>query len=57
MPDLRLADILGDMETLVSARREAFGLISADPGLAEHPEIAEELQALLGDEVEWLLIS
>jgi hypothetical protein len=31
--------------------------VAADPALEDHREIGEELQALLGDEVEWLLIS
>jgi ATP-dependent DNA helicase RecG len=57
MPDLKLADVLEDMDTLLAARREAFGLVAEDPGLRSHRGVAEELQALLGDEVEWLLIS
>jgi ATP-dependent DNA helicase RecG len=57
MPDLKLADILEDMETLIVARREAFALVARDPELRQHPEWAEELQALLGGEVEWLMIS
>ncbi|MDH3308304.1 MAG: ATP-dependent DNA helicase RecG, partial [Acidimicrobiia bacterium] len=31
MADLKLADILTDMDTLVTSRREAFGLVAADP--------------------------
>lgn len=57
MPDLRLADILHDAEALVTARREAFALVADDPGLRQHPEIAEEVRALLGGEVDWLFIS
>ncbi len=57
MPDLRLADILHDAEMLVAARREAFALVATDPGLTRHPEIAEEVRALLGEQVEWLFIS
>ena len=53
----RLADILSDRETLVAARREAFDLVRADPGLREHRAVAEEVRALLGDEVDWLFIS
>lgn len=52
--DLKLADILRDVETLILARREAFSLVAADPGLERHRELAEELRMLLGDDVAWL---
>ena len=54
MTDLRLADLLRDVEVLVEARREAFALVQSDPDLASHPVLAEEIQALLGDDAEWL---
>jgi ATP-dependent DNA helicase RecG len=54
MSDLRLADILHDAKVLAVARREAFALVAADPHLDHHPELADELQALLGDDAEWL---
>jgi ATP-dependent DNA helicase RecG len=57
MKDLKLADILRDAETLVTARREAFALVAADPDLAGHPQLADEIRALLGEDVEWLLRS
>lgn len=55
--DLKLADILKDFETLVEARREAFALVEADPTLADHPDLADEIKALLGEDVGWLFIS
>jgi len=55
--DLRLADILEDFETLVDARRDAFGLVDADPALKDHPDLAAEVRAMLGDAVEWLFVS
>ncbi len=57
MADLRLADILRDADALVTARNEAFGLVAADPDLSAHPQIREEVRALLGEDVEWLFIS
>lgn len=55
--DLRIADILQDFELLVAARRDAFGLVDADPDLTGHPELGEEVRAMLGDDVEWLFVS
>jgi ATP-dependent DNA helicase RecG len=57
MPDLKLADILTDMDTLVAARREAFQLVANDPDLTAHPEVAGEVTALIGGSEEWLLRS
>ena len=54
MTDLQLADLLRDVEVLVEARREAFALVQQDPELAEHPGLGEEIQAMLGDDAEWL---
>ena len=55
--DLRLADILRDFDLLVKARRDAFALVAEDPTLSDHPELAEEVRAMLGEEVEWLFVS
>jgi ATP-dependent DNA helicase RecG len=55
--DLRIADVLRDTRLLVDARREGFALVGADPDLSSHPEIATEIQALLGDAVAWLFVS
>jgi ATP-dependent DNA helicase RecG len=55
--DLRLADILADYDTLVAARRDAFGLVDSDPGLKRHQDLAAEVRAMLGERVEWLFVS
>ncbi len=57
VPDLKMADILRDMDTLIAARREAFDLVAADPDLSEHRPIADEIAALLGGSEEWLFVS
>jgi len=57
LTDLKLADILEDMATLVMARKEAFGLVARDPDLEQHAEVRREIRALLGNDVEWLFIS
>lgn len=57
MNDLVLADIMADLEVLVDARRDAFGLVDSDPELAEHPELAAEVSAMLGETVDWLFIA
>ena len=57
MADLRLADIIKDMETLIFARDEAFDLVARDPNLKNHPAISEEVRCLMGEAVEWLFKS
>ncbi|NND84870.1 MAG: ATP-dependent DNA helicase RecG, partial [Acidimicrobiia bacterium] len=55
--DLRLGDILRDTAELVAARDEAFALVADDPHLEAHADIRDEVQLLLGEEVEWLFKS
>lgn len=55
--DLKLADILADFELLTAARRDAFALVDSDPAMGAHPDLLEEVVAMLGDEVEWLFVS
>jgi ATP-dependent DNA helicase RecG len=57
LPDLRLADILRDADLLVTARREAFRLVGADPQLDNNPELKDEVTAFLGEDVQWLFKS
>jgi ATP-dependent DNA helicase RecG len=57
MADLRMADVLRDADTLAVARREAFALVGDDPDLDGHPEVAAEIKALLGEDVQWLFVS
>jgi ATP-dependent DNA helicase RecG len=55
--DLRVADVIRDFDLLTAARRDAFQLVDQDAHLAGHPELAEEVRAMLGDSVEWLFVS
>lgn len=48
--DLKLASLRRDREWVVRARDVAFELIDADPTLAEHPLLAEEVALFLPDE-------
>ena len=56
MPDLKVAKLLRDMDVLVEARREAFALVAADPGLKhpDHRPLRREVKDLLGADVDWL---
>jgi ATP-dependent DNA helicase RecG len=56
--DLRLASLRYDKELVATAREVAFDVVDADPGLAAHHELAEELQAVLDpEEAEFLFKS
>ena len=55
--DLKLADLLRDLDLLTAARNDAFAIVDRDPGLADHPELAEEVRAMLGESVDWLFKS
>jgi len=57
LKDLKLADILADFEVLTAARRDAFALVDSDPNLTGHPNLRDEVAAMLGDEVGWLFVS
>lgn len=56
MTDLKVANLLRDVEILVEARRAAFALVAGDQKLrkAEHRPLRREIRELLGSEVEWL---
>jgi ATP-dependent DNA helicase RecG len=55
--DLKLADLLRDLDLLTAARNDAFAIVDRDPGLTNHPELAEEVRAMLGESVDWLFKS
>ncbi|MDN5697763.1 MAG: ATP-dependent DNA helicase RecG, partial [Rubrobacter sp.] len=56
MTDLKVANLLRDIEVLVEARRAAFELVAADPKLQrdDHLPLRREIRELLGSDVEWL---
>ncbi len=54
MGDLRMANVVADYPILVTARKEAFDLVAADPELKNHPDLAEEVRVFFGEDAEWL---
>ena len=57
MADLRVADVIRDLDLLSAARKDAFTIVDHDPDLSAHRELAEEVRAMLGESVEWLFKS
>ena len=55
--DLKLGRIPRDEAVVMEARRVAEGVLDADPALARHRQLAEEVEDLLGDAVEFLFKS
>jgi ATP-dependent DNA helicase RecG len=53
--DLKLASLRRDKELVARAREAAFSLVDADPGLRDHPELAEEINTFLTPEDEEFL--
>src|SRR5689334_6181192 len=47
---LKLLSVLRDRDLIVAARKEATGLVDADPDLAGHPALAAEMTAVLDEE-------
>jgi ATP-dependent DNA helicase RecG len=52
MPELRIANVARDGALLNEARREAFGIIDNDRGLAGNPLLKESLEIFWGRRVE-----
>jgi ATP-dependent DNA helicase RecG len=48
--DLKLASLRRDKDLVRLARDVAFAIIDEDPGLAEHPDLANEIRALVDDD-------
>jgi len=55
--DLKLGRIPQDEETVVRARGVAEAILDDDPDLAQHGQLREEVEDLLGDDVEFLFKS
>ncbi len=56
--DLKLASLRRDRGLVAQARKAAFEIVDADPGLAAHPDLRDELDALLTpDDAEFLFKS
>jgi ATP-dependent DNA helicase RecG len=57
MPDLKLARLAEDVDLIARARARAFAVVADDPGLAEHPELLEELTLRFAASIDWLFRS
>ncbi len=55
--DLKIANILRDVDLLAEARQAAFALVATDPLLSGHPELRDEVRLFLGEAVEWLFVT
>jgi ATP-dependent DNA helicase RecG len=55
--DLEVADLFRDVDLLIAARNDAFAIVDRDPQLSGHPDLADEVRAMLGESVEWLFKS
>ncbi len=55
--DLKLGRIPRDEAVVLEARRVAEGILDGDPALERHRQLAEEVEDLLGDDVEFLFKS
>ncbi len=57
MNDLKLGRVPRDEEIVLEARRAAEEILDGDPALAAHAQLREEVEDLLGDDVEFLFKS
>ncbi|MGI8426867.1 MAG: ATP-dependent DNA helicase RecG [Actinomycetota bacterium] len=55
--DLKLTQLLKDIELLKAAREEAFGVIEDDPDLSRHPQLRLEMEGRFADRLDWLFRS
>ena len=55
--DLKLGKLPRDEKYVVFARDAAEAILDTDPGLAKNRTLAEEVEDLLGDDVEFLFKS
>ena len=55
--DLKLGRIPRDEPIVLEARRVAEEILDADPDLAAHAQLRDEVEDLLGDDVEFLFKS
>jgi ATP-dependent DNA helicase RecG len=47
--DLKLASLRSDRALVELAREAAFEIVDADPGLAGHPDLADELDLMFSE--------
>lgn len=55
--DLRIANLITDLDLVVTARADAMTLIEADPGLARHPLLRSEMAAAMDENARSSLVT
>lgn len=55
LPDFKIASIVRDIEILIQARDDAFGLVALDEVLEGHPKLLSEVKKRFKANTDWLL--
>ncbi len=54
LPDFRIASVVRDLAILLEAREDAFAMVAADPELANHPQLLDDVRRAFSGSTDWL---